>query len=397
MPDPQEYTYDIFISYAREDYAWVSSELHTPLTQCVRADGRAPRVFLDQSDVGVGIGQDFTEALAKAISNSHRIILVYSSLYFSKDMTLWELTRALMLDPTGQQGRIIPILLEPQAIKQIPLKINHINYLNVQESTWLLRLQAYLNLKTGGAPRDMAFGAPVPDVVVNNTLPPVTVLLSDRGKPGALDEIVEIEATEGGLQGTLRRKSHEGIAVFADLSFRIPTDNASLTAKVLGYRDAVSNTFAVKKLRAAATHNKPGDEKVTIPATELSRVLIFGDGQGCAVVTPGATVGKAAVYGRDGFMLGKEVTVSAHPRLFKTAGQLAAVVDWKGDVLQLHSDGSSALVSLRPKDVTFAVPGHLAYDTSGLLVGMWNGDLYRVDGKGHITCVLQHPYSTGTG
>ena len=76
MPDPQEYTYDIFISYAREDYAWVSSELHTPLTQCVRADGRAPRVFLDQSDVGVGIGQDFTEALAKAISNSHRIIQI---------------------------------------------------------------------------------------------------------------------------------------------------------------------------------------------------------------------------------------------------------------------------------------------------------------------------------
>ena len=38
-----EFTYDIFISYAREDYAWVRNSLYTPLTQCLLPEADGPR------------------------------------------------------------------------------------------------------------------------------------------------------------------------------------------------------------------------------------------------------------------------------------------------------------------------------------------------------------------
>ena len=92
--------------------------------------------------MGVKLGENYLEALATAVLTSHRVILVYSKVYFSKGMTQWELTKALQADPTGRAGKVNPILLEHEAKDQIPIMINHIHYLDVkkQPDHWLSRL-----------------------------------------------------------------------------------------------------------------------------------------------------------------------------------------------------------------------------------------------------------------
>lgn len=388
MPEVREYTYDIFISYAREDYSWVRLELHGILTRCVSGDGRSPRVFLDKSSNGLG-PVDYTDELARAIQGSRRIILVYSSTYFKKDMTQWEMTKALQMDPTGKQGRIIPILMDAEAEELIPLKINHINYLDTRDRSWFSRLLTFLELEKRPVLRKMVFGAPVADVVVNNTLPPVTVLFSDRGNPGVRDEEVELESSGGGIQGSLRRKSHDGVAVFTDLSFRATVEGTCLTAKAPGYADAVSNTFAVRKLKSIAP-GRTGGEVRTVPAGKSSQVVFFSSGRGYAVIHPEGSSGKAVVFdGRDK-ALGNEIQLPAYPRDCSASDQSAAVIGWKGEILRLEANGATSHFSMCPEDVPFAIPGHATFTDGNLLVGMWNGGLFRLDRLGGTEQLLQH-------
>ncbi|MBN2202410.1 toll/interleukin-1 receptor domain-containing protein [bacterium] len=390
-----EFTYDIFISYAREDYAWVRDSLYTPLTQCLMPDGKRPKVFLDQSDMGVKPGENYLEALAKAIMNSHRVIIVYSRTFFSKSMTRWELTKALQADPTGKAGKINPILLEHEAKDQIPIIIDHIHYLDVQEQPddWFPRLIHNIGLSVSRDIRLLEMTTQPSDTAINITLPPVSVALSDRGQAGFEEGIVELTADCEGLQGTLRQKTSGGTAVFPDISFRQPAGRVSLTAKAEGYQPATSAAFSVvetKKEEAAITGGGGRPQGVVVPAGDPpgeSRVYFFESGKTFAVIDASAI----RLYDRNGLALGRSA-IHSRPKIVRSVGDRMVLAEWSGRLLFIRESGEIREVPPKPNEPTYAIPGNVVLAGGQMLVGMWNGDLLRLDpASGETALVFKHP------
>ncbi|MFP4542283.1 MAG: toll/interleukin-1 receptor domain-containing protein, partial [Opitutales bacterium] len=179
MATPKEY--DIFISYAREDGPWVKENLYAPLQRCRLADGRRPRVFFDIGKEGIRQGQSFMWALGEAIQNSARGIQVYSAAYFSKRMTQWELGKMFELDPLGSEGKINPILIEPEAAADVPFLVSDVQYLTVDDADWFDKMLANLGLHLSAAEHqaNLVFLTEPTNTTMNCTLPPVRVAWVD--------------------------------------------------------------------------------------------------------------------------------------------------------------------------------------------------------------------------
>ncbi|MBN1894607.1 TIR domain-containing protein [bacterium] len=392
--EDKDFTYDIFISYAHEDYDWVRESLYTPLTQCVMSDGRRPKIFLDKSDMGLKVSQNFLPALAKAISTSHRVILVYSKNFFAKEMTIWEMTKALQADPIGISGKINPILIDHEAENQIPDEINHIHYLNVQKepTLWLPRLIDNMGLKKSDEIRQLELKAALTDVIVSHTLAPISVALSDWGKSGTKDETVELSASADGLQGTLKQKTSGGTATFSDLSFRQTADQVVLSAKADGYKPAFSSPFSVAEQKTDSRKSPGGGLKatVTIPSggsPERIRIHFFNDGKTFAMVEEK----KIRLFDLSGRPLA-EIPLPSKIELVRDGGSWMAFADWSGRLLLLRETGESKEIFLHPDDPSYAIPGNCSVSEDQVLVGMWNGDFIRIDPvSGESSLVFNHP------
>ena len=105
-------SWDVFISYASEERQWVVKNLYEPLSRCRTASGHRPSIFFDIK--GIDISQNWQRALANAITMSRKVVPVYSRRYFKKPICLWELGLFWTLDPIGDQGKINPVLMEPE-------------------------------------------------------------------------------------------------------------------------------------------------------------------------------------------------------------------------------------------------------------------------------------------
>jgi len=370
-------TYDIFISYAREDLEWVRENLFLPLSGCRTRDGQRPRIFFDVGDEGIAIGVSFIDAICDAIERSEKVIPVYSLNYFreGKEGCLYELVKAHETDLLGKKLKLVPILKDPEAGEMVPFKVSHLNYWPVTSPDWFERLCKALDVTPTAERLGVTFLDQPTDVVVNHTLPPIRVMVHDSsGKPSQAQEEVRIEAAEGAIQGTTSVVTDGGIAVFEDLSMGVAGVQTRLIASGKGLEAGRSDRFTVLAPRADARYGKSGESGSSVPAP--GEAVFFSSGEAMAVFGPDRitvwTPGGEPVLPPPG------VPISTRPRVVRTSGSLLATADWRSGVQVVSADGSHYQWDLSASSGTAPVSGDLAIHEGSVFVGLWDGRLFRL-------------------
>jgi hypothetical protein len=88
----EKYDYDVFISYAHADGAWVSEHVYMPFRDAVLPNGKKLSIFFDTSSIRSGTGWQTT--LSLAIDGSRFVVPVYSEAYFGQPYCRFEIVRA---------------------------------------------------------------------------------------------------------------------------------------------------------------------------------------------------------------------------------------------------------------------------------------------------------------
>jgi len=108
---PEAYDYDVFISYARQDRAWVFEHVFVPFRDAVMPDGRRLSVFFDAASIRSGA--QWQTKIALAIDESRFIVPVYSEVYFKQPYCRFEILRAhRKWVSAGEESRcVLPVML----------------------------------------------------------------------------------------------------------------------------------------------------------------------------------------------------------------------------------------------------------------------------------------------
>ena len=122
----EDHDYDVFISYAHEEGAWVYEHVFAPLRDARTADGRSLSIFFDTSAIRVGTA--WQDEIALAIDGSRYIIPIYSDIYFERPYCRFEIRRAHRKWVGAGEGSrcVMPIMRGhpsiPQAVDDIQAK-----------------------------------------------------------------------------------------------------------------------------------------------------------------------------------------------------------------------------------------------------------------------------------
>ncbi|MFF7543073.1 TIR domain-containing protein [Streptomyces canus] len=376
--------WDVFISYAREDYIQ-AKDLHDALLECVTADGRAPRIYLDVSRTGTPVGADWQNFLEDALENTRHVVALYSPTYFDKDVCQWELHEAYKLRLTRNIG-LVPLLMDPNAAKKVPYGLNRINWIPTSRPRWIDEVREALGLSTAVARPDLRFGTPAGDVVAGHTLPPLTVTAAPAGAAaGPAQGTVTLAAQPSGIEltGTLTVPLTDGAAVFGDLAFPAAAAEVRLVATAPGCTPATSAPFQVR-----APREQPSWDVADRLVLEVrGRPVFFPDGRTLAVLD-GRRLSVHTWTGSS-YESGGTAELRDRPRLWARGRDCLAVADWSGRVVLAWPDGRTQIRDLPPAEGTrLNVPGALSFDGDTLYVGMWSGSVWAF---GAPERVLRHP------
>lgn len=88
------YDYDVFISYAHEEYEWVVENVYTPLFNIDKP--RRLKIFFDRDDKrkSIEVSDYWMDTIALSILGSRFVVPIYSEVYFARAYCLYELRRA---------------------------------------------------------------------------------------------------------------------------------------------------------------------------------------------------------------------------------------------------------------------------------------------------------------
>jgi hypothetical protein len=109
-PISETYDYDVFISYAHDEGAWVSENVYVPLRDARLSSGRKLNVFFDTNSIRYGTA--WQDRISLAIDTSRFFIPVYSETYFSREYCRFEVKRAhRKWIKMGEESRcVLPIM-----------------------------------------------------------------------------------------------------------------------------------------------------------------------------------------------------------------------------------------------------------------------------------------------
>lgn len=119
MPDPQ-YDYDAFISYSRED-SDVAQRIAAHLEKLC-SNGPKPRIFLDTASIEPG--DNFVDRINTGLTRARYYLLLLSPASIEAEWPTAERDAALLGDPSGRGGRVVPILVKDCEIPPL-LAIRH--------------------------------------------------------------------------------------------------------------------------------------------------------------------------------------------------------------------------------------------------------------------------------
>ncbi len=126
----EAYDYDVFVSYAHEETAWVYEHVYLPLQQAKLPDGRKLKVFFDRSSIYVGAA--WQDRIALAIEGSRFIVPIYSDTYFTKNYCVFEIKRAIRkwIGAGSESGCILPIM---RGHPKIPSTIDDVQGISIDD------------------------------------------------------------------------------------------------------------------------------------------------------------------------------------------------------------------------------------------------------------------------
>jgi hypothetical protein len=364
--------WDVFISYAREDYQTardIADKLHT----CITARGVPPRIFIDVSREGFPPGVDWEQYLEEAIPRSRYFVALYSLRYFSKDVCRHELHRAVDLYKAGRIG-LIPVLMDAAAKDRIPFTASKINWVPVTRTDWIEALRDALDLRHAQSSRQLRFEEPMANAVVNHTLPtirvsvtgPLATTVRESGEPITVSAV----PSDAGLNGTLVMPTVHGTATFADLSFRRAAESVRLRAQAPGCRPV-----EMAPVQVSPPAPQPGGPDPVRPGLPASGRQAFFPGGRHVVVLDGVELSVNALDAPDR-LLGN-ARLATRPRLWARGANNLAVADWSGRVVVAAPDGRTSTADLA-HGPGLAVPGAMAFHGDSLLVGMWSGSVWSL-------------------
>jgi hypothetical protein len=350
--------WDIFVSYSHRDATWVNEKLCRELLGRL-LDGRSPRIFLDTGPDGLQPGSAWRRALADAVQRSTYFLPVYSAAYFDSPVCLQEMEWAQIQHE--RDDRIIPLLIDPSV--EVPFVFGPINYLPVSQADWLERLCRRLGLRGVRDRPRLLFRTEPGDVTIDHTLLEQQVELEGH-TPGQDEEVITLDTapTAGLLRGTTTVTTAGGVAVFRDLSIATPSSHVRLVARYPGGDAVDGRPFAVHGRRPGRNGHKPA-------------LWFAADSQ------------QVIALDRAGF--------DDVPKQYVRWDDRIAVAGWAG-LLTVAGPGPER-VSYRLGGPGLAVPGALARLGDRLYAGMWNGQVWAVDGKdGEPEPVFRHPAGVQT-
>lgn len=113
-PEANAFAYDVFLSHNRLDKPWVKR-----LAEFLR--GLGLQVFFDEDSIR--LGHNFVRELGAALPKSRRVVLVVSRASLQSQWVALESSIAILEDPAGTTGRLIPVLLDAIGPDQLPPEI----------------------------------------------------------------------------------------------------------------------------------------------------------------------------------------------------------------------------------------------------------------------------------
>lgn len=135
--------HDVFLSYSGADY-----DVVLPLVERLRRDSY--RVWFDKNEM-LG-GRPVATQIAEAIVNSTHMIACLSDTYVAGKWTISELNQSVHLDPSGREGRTIPVVVR-RMTKDLPETIEYLTRFDLtDESTYADRYDQIVASVTRDAP-----------------------------------------------------------------------------------------------------------------------------------------------------------------------------------------------------------------------------------------------------
>ena len=384
MTEPESHDgWDVFISYAREDYQ-KARDLADSLHKCITSRGVPPRIFIDVDREGLPPGVDWEQYLEAALPRSRYFVALYSLRYFTKNVCQFELQRAVDLTKAGKVG-LIPVLMEEAAKDKIWFTASKYNWVAVTHPNWFEILRDALGLRPAQDRRRLRFEGPPAGAVVNHTLPTVRVSVTGADGTTVLESGEPITLTtvppDSGLNGTLVHPTVHGTATFADLSFRRAVESVRLLARAPGCEPVETEPIQVNP--PAPQPSGPDRVHPRLPAS--GRQAFFPDGRR-VVVLNGEHLTVHALDDPD--RLQALARLAGRPRLWARGTDRLAVADWTGRVVVAEADGNTRTADLA-RAPGLSVPGALVFDGDAPLVGMWSGAVWSLAGAEPET-VLDH-------
>ena len=380
MPEQQQFEWDLFISYARENQIFVHKQLVEPLRRYRTADGRPVKIFVDTLSLRAGV--NWMVKTTDAIYASRVLVAIYSDEYFDSETCKYELECGASRDPLGERGMFTPIALSAAEGRKVNKAYNRFNWLNATDEGWFEALTNTLGYRLPSRIQTLEFENEIAAATVGAPIPTVGVEVLDEGR--RVDDPLEIRiiAESGTLRGTTTVKTQNGMAIFSDIFFDSAVESTRLVATADGCSAVFSSSFAVVPVRTVETPR--GDPRIDV----TGEVYFFGDPEVIGVAA-GETL---HVFSTAGQSIGR-VAIPRLPRLLRRREAGLAFCAWDGSVVLVGSDGSRREWQLESKH-GICVPGDIADGVAKdeMLVGMWSGEVWRLLANGTHELFVRHPF-----
>lgn len=284
-------------------------------------------------------------------------------------------------DPTGDEGIVVPLMLERCKLPDHAKRIQFISVLD--QPDWFERLCDGLELTAVPERLTLQFLTQPNDVRINETLAAVRIqVCNEAGVVRPTDDVITVRAERHALQGDTSKPAQGGIVEFDDLALDKTASKQRLVASAEGLTAIFSETFRVQQ-PAPSPHPSTDD---TLPAS--GQPVFFAGGAAIAVLGD-RVVAAFSVAGRAP-LLAEPLQLNGRLRLIVRGRDSLVLADWEGYVYLLYPHGPPQLWKLRDESRSLNIIGAVAHDGDDVYIGLWSGEVFRFAGKQPPQLYLQH-------